>query len=372
MQQFQVIKTKIEESRIVNQTSSRSLEENEIRLKIEKFAVTSNNITYAVAGDKLGYWQFFPPLEDIDSKDNDNSVWGVIPVWGFAQVVESNNDEVSLGERFFGYFPPASNLILKPSNVNKLSFIESSAHRVHLPVAYNIYRKVEHPATLTKQEVMLKENERMLLYPLHVTSFALYDFFDEHDWFGAEQVILLSASSKTSTGLAYGIKHKRPDLRQIGVTSARNLPAVEGLEVYDIVLDYKNLQHIDSNKPTVIIDMSGNSEVISSLHKQLKDNMKYCSKVGITHKDAFSNEPFYIKERTHMFFAPSQIQQKIKVQGMQAFNSECTHYLEHSYKQSRNWLEIEELAGLEGLQQVFLDICGGKIDPTKGLIVKMV
>ncbi|MBC7103757.1 MAG: DUF2855 family protein [Parvibaculum sp.] len=41
-------------------------------VEIEKFALSANNITYAVAGDMLNYWSFFPAEEG----------WGKIPVWG--------------------------------------------------------------------------------------------------------------------------------------------------------------------------------------------------------------------------------------------------------------------------------------------------
>ncbi len=36
------------------------LAEGAVRFAIEKFAFTANNITYAVAGDMLNYWSFFP------------------------------------------------------------------------------------------------------------------------------------------------------------------------------------------------------------------------------------------------------------------------------------------------------------------------
>ena len=34
--------------------------ENEVILEIQRYAFTTNNITYAVIGDTLGYWNFFP------------------------------------------------------------------------------------------------------------------------------------------------------------------------------------------------------------------------------------------------------------------------------------------------------------------------
>ena len=31
-----------------------------LRLRMESFSVTANNVTYAVVGDAFGYWNFFP------------------------------------------------------------------------------------------------------------------------------------------------------------------------------------------------------------------------------------------------------------------------------------------------------------------------
>ena len=39
------------------------LAEGAARLEIESFSVTSNNVTYAVVGDMVGYWNFFPAPE---------------------------------------------------------------------------------------------------------------------------------------------------------------------------------------------------------------------------------------------------------------------------------------------------------------------
>ncbi|MEQ1820493.1 MAG: DUF2855 family protein, partial [Terricaulis sp.] len=50
-------------------------------LKLDLFALTSNNVTYAAMGTgMLGYWDFFPASEG----------FGKVPVWGFGTVIESN------------------------------------------------------------------------------------------------------------------------------------------------------------------------------------------------------------------------------------------------------------------------------------------
>ncbi len=40
------------------------LREGELRVRIDKFALTSNNITYAAFGDAMNYWNFFPVQGD--------------------------------------------------------------------------------------------------------------------------------------------------------------------------------------------------------------------------------------------------------------------------------------------------------------------
>ena len=99
---------------------------------IERYAFTTNNITYAVIGDTLGYWNFFPAEEP----------YGIVPVWGFANVISSKNENVSEGEKFYGYFPMSKYLKVIPKKVNTHGFIDDSNHRKKLPFVYNHYLKV--------------------------------------------------------------------------------------------------------------------------------------------------------------------------------------------------------------------------------------
>ena len=102
----------------------------EVLLAPDLFSLTTNNVTYAAYGVAMRYWEFFP-TGDAD--------WGQVPVWGFANVVASAVDDISEGERFYGYFPPASVLRVQAANVGKRGFRDSTAHRQALPAAYNQY-----------------------------------------------------------------------------------------------------------------------------------------------------------------------------------------------------------------------------------------
>ena len=80
------------------ETPARALEEGHVRLSVDKFALTANNITYAAFGDAMNYWGFYPA----------EGGWGHIPVWGFGSVLESRCHGVAVGEKFYGYYPMSS------------------------------------------------------------------------------------------------------------------------------------------------------------------------------------------------------------------------------------------------------------------------
>ncbi|MGA1245763.1 MAG: DUF2855 family protein, partial [Ilumatobacteraceae bacterium] len=104
-----VDRTNLSISRL-NRSVAVDLQPGEVRLAVQSFALTSNNITYAVFGDGLKYWDFFPVGEE---------PWGRVPVWGFADVVESTIGDVAVGERVYGYLPMATELVVTPGRVDE-------------------------------------------------------------------------------------------------------------------------------------------------------------------------------------------------------------------------------------------------------------
>ncbi len=340
-----------------------ALEHGEVLVKVDKFAYTANNITYAVAGDMVGYWQFFPPVGE------DTEGWGVIPVWGFAEVVDSRAGAVPVGDRLFGYFPPAAQFKMKPIKVSDKRFIDGAEHRSKLPAGYNLYRRVNNE----KGYNPAADRERMLLYPLHLTSFCLWDSLQEADWHGAKQVVIMSASSKTSTGLGYALQADEQAPPTIGITSSRNLDMVKGLNLYDQVLTYEEATNIDASLPTVIVDMSGNSKVLLQLHQHLGDNMRFTSNVGLTHWTNASPTPpkGMITERSKFFFAPGHLQKRIKEWGADGLDQRSSTFMSETAAKTKEWLSFKTIEGLEGLAAIHGEVCEGKNAPSEGLIVEL-
>jgi len=361
MIQFQTQKNNFAQKRLVKiEQEKPQIAEDEILLKIDRFAFTANNITYAVTGFMLGYWQFFPPIGE-DSED-----WGVIPVWGFADVIESNVADIPVGERLFGYFSPSDFLKMKPTKISSNRLTDGSEHRSKLPAGYNNYSRVNaepnyHPSM---------DNLRMLLWPLHMTSFCLWDAMKVKDFYGAKQVIVVSASSKTSVGLGYALKSDEEAPASIGITSDRNVAFVKGLDLYNKTVTYDTISEIDASIPTVIVDMSGNIQVLKALYAHLGDNRKYCINVGLTHWEKGGKDA-ELAERSEFFFAPSHLQMRAKEWGPEGLQKRTANFIMEAGKASQEWLNFKTIEGLNGLEEIYNEVCEGKIPANQGLIVKV-
>ncbi len=355
-QQFEVRRDQLTETRIVSGATP-SPADGEILTKVDRFGLTANNITYGVVGDKLGYWNFFPVEEG----------WGIIPVWGFADVIESRHPDIEVGERLYGYFPMGTHLVIRPGGLKGARLIDAAPHRIELPVVYNSYVRTNIDELFDAS----MEDERMLLFPLYATSFCLFDFLVDNDFFAATQVIIPCASSKTAIGLAYALKSETEPHFCVGLTSPGNRKRVETLNLYDEVATYDGLDAIDSSKASVIVDMSGNGTVLSELHKLLGDNMKYTSNVGVTHYDANEMGPHFIRERSAMFFAPSHIQKRAQDWGPGEFEKKAYRFWHEASIKSRDWLVIEHQQGMDELTDVYNLLLAGKIPPDKGKIISL-
>ncbi|NOX81766.1 MAG: DUF2855 family protein [Alphaproteobacteria bacterium] len=352
--EFQVRKDTLSETRFTERTAP-PLQDGDVLAKVDHFAFTANNVTYGVVGERIGYWKFFPADDG----------WGVIPVWGFADIVASNHPDIKIGERLYGYWPMASHLVMTPGNVKDQRLSDAAPHRAELPPVYNNYQRVNNEPGYDAA----MDDDRMVLFPLYATSFCLYDFLKDNDWFGAAQIIIPSASSKTAIGTAYAIKGDEASPLLVGLTSPRNKTAVEALGLYDTVLTYDDIADVDANTPAVIVDMSGNGDVLSRLHKHLGENMRYTSNVGVTHFDANKMGPDFISERSAMFFAPSHIQKRAQDWGPGEFEKRAGAFWREAALKSRDWLKIQKETGDDAVKHAYDEVLSGKTPAEKAWVV---
>ena len=343
----------------VVELDTQPLPDGAVRLKIESFAVTANNITYAVIGDRFGYWNFFPAESGPDRN------WGIVPMWGHAVVEESAHDGFKTGERVYGYLPMATHLIVLPGKVTKHSFIDSAPHRQPMSPIYNQYSRLgadpEHNPD--------KERERMIFGPLFKTGFLIESMFRRERWNGAEAVIVTSASSKTAMGLASVAKDRSPDIRRIGLTSPGNVSFVEQTGLYDQVHSYDDVGKLD-NHASVSVDFAGSAEVLRNIHEKLGDALKYSCLVGATHIEARNSGDAKLSgPEPILFFAPDHAVAAVKELGPQEFGRQIAESWSNFLDEVDGTVDMDVRHGIDAAHHAYLTMLAGDVDPARGVVI---
>jgi len=334
-----------------------ALPDEALLIKIDRFAFTANNITYAMLGDQLKYWQLFPAPEN----------FGNIPVWGFGEVIASAHPSVETGERLFGYFPMATHLVIEAAGVSRRGLRDAAAHRQGVAPVYNTYTRVSGDDAFEGRN----GDYQALLRPLFMLSFLVDDFLQENGFFGARCVLLSSASSKTAFGLAHLLHTQRKDVRVIGLTSAANADFVRSLGCYDEVVTYDRVTSLPADLPVAFVDMAGNSELRAQLHRHFADQVKYSARIGLTHGFFAPDEQALPGARPAWFFAPDQIRRRAKEWGPggieQRFSAAWSGFAPTLAKR----LTVVEGRGPAAVRQIYLDTLNGHIPPAQGHILSL-
>ena len=340
----------------IQDTEIPPLQDGEVLLQIDKYALTSNNVTYAVIGFQVKYWDFFPASEP----------WGIVPVWGFATVTESKCEGLEVGEKVYGYFPMSQYLKIKAGKINAFSFMDISEHRQELSPIYNTYNR--EGKTLNFPEGV--EDFMPITKPLFMTSFLINEFLKIENFFGAKNVIITSASSKTSLGLAFALSKLDHDHGKtiVGLTSSRNVDFVKETGLYDEVVNYDDVAEKINNTDTVIVDMAGSGKLNMQLYEFLGDNLKHLCKVGLTDWSAAQMDSKIPVAR--FFFAPTYAQGFFKQHGPAKAHEIMTKALYSFINTANEWIDLEYLTSFEDLQNTFTSMMKGEVDPRKGYIVK--
>jgi NADPH:quinone reductase-like Zn-dependent oxidoreductase len=326
-----------------------------VRFRVDRFALTANNISYAKAGDMLRYWDFFP------AKDG----WGRIPVMGYGDVVQSSHPDVAEGQRCFGFFPMSRDLVIEPSSAKGNDIVDGAPHREGIAPVYNTYSRVDGDALYSAEH----EDETMLMRGLFMTSFLADDMIQEEGRFGASSVIVGSASSKTGIALAH-LLAEAGDVTVVGLTSPRNAAFVKGLGYYDEVVLYDDVESIP-NAASVFVDMAGNGDITNRLHRRLGENMKYSCRVGATHWDAEDLATDLPGAKPEFFFAPGQIQKRVKEWGPGGFQQRIGASWSRFRDASRSWLEVIRGQGREDLEKTYTDTLEGRTHPNQGHVLSL-
>ncbi len=332
-----------------------ALRDGQVLLRVDRFALTANNVTYALTGDMLGYWNFFPA----------EAPWGRIPVMGFGDVVATHHADVAVGERVFGFFPMSTHLAIDAGEVRGGHFLDMAPHRRDTALAYRQYTRVSGDSLYEAA----REDAHMLLRGLFITSFLVDDFLADNGAFGAGAFVVSSASSKTAIALAF-LLARRGSGRVIGLTSARNRAFVERLGCYGEVRTYDEIASLPSDVPTAFVDHSGDAAVVRALHEHLGDRVVYSGIVGATHWDRGGRTRDLPGATPAFFFAPAQLEKRQSEWGP-GFQQRLGDAWRAFLAFSDAWLEIVRGHGPADVERVYRDILEGRALPHQGHVLSM-
>lgn len=332
------------------------LTDGEVLFKIDRYAFTANNITYAVCGYLLKYWNFFPTEEP----------WGIVPVWGYAEVAASKSDDIKTGELYYGYFPMSEYLTVKAGKTNAFGFSDIAKHRQEMSPIYNFYSRLNSDPHY-KEEL---KDYIPIIKPLFATSFLIYHFLKDENFFEGEQIFLTSASSKTALSLAYMLRQNQTEdaKKIIGLTSKGNVGFVKSTNYFDEVITYDDYQTLPT-APTAIVDFAGNAPLLHNVSNHLGNKIKYISRIGIT--DWKADKSFENLPNSQFFFAPTHIEKRYKEWGAEKTSALLNTALIQFINETKETIEITRIENFEELSKVYLDMLDGKTNPKNGYIIKL-
>jgi hypothetical protein len=355
--ELEISRSDLANSRIVERPLP-ELKPGQVRFHIDRYAVTSNTVTYAVTGDLLGYWDFFPASEP---------GWGHVPAMGWADIVASCHPDIPVGGRYYGWFPMARyvDMLVTPTADG---LRDDGPHRkAHAPVYRACVATDRDPFHQPGEDA---EDRHALLRGLFVTGFLAEDFFADNAWFGAGRVLVLSASSKTAIGFAHCAR-SRGGIEVIGVTSSGNLAFVRTLGIYDKVVAYDDIASLPTEPAIVSIDMSGNGDVLARVHAHFGDQLRHSMAIGRSHHESPPAAKQMPGPRPEFFFAPTQVKKRVQDWGPRDYQQRITSALHAFVHSSSAWLTVTRVHGPEAAEATWRVVHSGQVPPDVGYIVSI-
>jgi hypothetical protein len=325
-------------------------------LRVDSFGLTANNVTYAVMGEAMSYWDFFPAADG----------WGRVPMWGFAAVERSEADGVEVGTRVFGYLPPSSQLAVTPVDADVSGFVDGSPHRAALPSAYHHYL-----ATASDRFYRVDtEDIQMLLRPLFYTSFLIDDQLADEGFTERGPIVISSASSKTAIAAAF-LLAQRDGVELIGLTSPRNAEFVSGLGIYGSVVAYDAIATLEVGAATYV-DVAGDAEVRAAVHSHFGDELLYSMAVGVTHWEEFGTGAGDLSGPTPvLFFAPDRVVKRTEDWGGAGLEQRVADAWHPFCEWTAGWLEVEHGEGFDAGREAYLGVLEGRADPRTARVIAL-
>ncbi|HEU4393827.1 MAG TPA: DUF2855 family protein [Solirubrobacterales bacterium] len=354
MTDFLVKRDDLRECRVA-EAPAPEIEPGQALLRVDRFGLTANNVTYAVMGEAMSYWNFFPAEEG----------WGRVPMWGFAEVERSKAQGLEAGTRVYGYLPPSSHLAVTPVSTDEAGFVDGSPHRAELPSAYHRYLATD----LDRFYRADTEEVQMLLRPLFFTSFLIDDQLADEELTGRGPIVLASASSKTAIAAAF-LLAQRDGVELVGLTSPRSAEFVTGLGVYDRTVTYDEIESLEHG-PAAFVDFAGDGAVRQAVHSHYGDELLHSMAVGITHWEDFGGGGELPGPEPTFFFAPTRVTKRAEDWGRAELERRVADAWHPFCEWTAGWLETVPGRGFDALQRAYLDVLEARVAPRTAHVISL-
>lgn len=355
MTDFLVKRDDLRECRVV-ESPVPELEPGQVLLRVETFGLTANNVTYAVFGEAMSYWDFFPAEDG----------WGRVPMWGFAEVERSEAEGVEAGTRVFGYLPPSSHLVVTAADADAAGFVDASPHRAALPSAYHRYLATGADPFYRSDT----EEIQMLLRPLFFTSFLIDDQLADEGLVTSGPILISSASSKTAIAAAF-LLAQREGVELIGLTSPRSSEFVKGLGIYGRTVSYDAIDSLERG-PATYVDIAGDGDVRRAVHAHYGDELVHSMAVGFTHWEEFGKDTGELPgPKPSFFFAPDRVVKRSADWGRDGLGKRVGDAWHPFCEWTGDWLETIPGQGFDALRDAYLDVLEARVEPKRAHVLTL-
>ncbi|KAL2784941.1 hypothetical protein BJX66DRAFT_315868 [Aspergillus keveii] len=282
-----------------------------IRVRATILSLTSNNLTYALLGDILHWWDTYPVPENAPAPYNDRTAWGVVPAWGFATVLESTIPEITSETKIWGYWPASAHVVdltlSKNEDDPETHWIETSLHRAAVLPLYNRYiistsdttdearhawesavRPIWQCGYVLSEYVFTPDPAKNpAIHPLPGVPSVKKDWTNEDADISKTVVISLAASSKTGRSAAHNFACRPPGSGPLGLLQVTSSPEAIGAAAKALkphfatkAVEYSDLAKSEvaswlaslSPSKIVIIDFGSRDGGFDALHSLVKSH----------------------------------------------------------------------------------------------------
>ncbi len=356
-----------------------------VTLEVIKSGLTANNTFYIRLGDEapFNFFKCYP----VDSKaelvkDKTLPMDGYVhpPAWGLAKVLDSTVESIPVGSTYLGHLPIGTHVSFKSANVNNDG--NMVIERAEVDSAYNVFYKID------EDDALLTEaygDVALVCWPGIITGFGCYFTLQKNNFYGANNLVITSASSKVALALAFYLKDS--GRRVIGYTSELNKKFCEETGLYSQVLSYDDL--LDPDEKYLFIDIIGSNQIYNKNKGCVTKLIAIGNTAGALGKDStFGIFPFYDNIKfvltimgaprwtrswmnpSHELYLVLDSLKELKAEwGLTKYNTLLKEHTHRFCASANNWLSVKKCDSEESIKKAFVDIVEGKVPPSEVIVL---